>query len=165
VAAAAPLLAGRDLGIRSPTGSGKTLACLLPLMTLALRGEQSAGRIDLQEHRRWSRRAGTADDNDVAILVVSPSRELCMQTVRVLRSLLPPGWSRGVQQLIGGANPHRQTDQLKLHRPFVVVGTPGRVAELDARGVLGLHRVRRVEAALCLSLSPSFDSLYPSVLR
>ena len=41
-----------------------------------------------------------------------------------------------VQQAIGGANMARQVEQIKRNRPLVVVGTPGRVADLSRQGIL-----------------------------
>lgn len=175
MAAAPVLLQGRDAGLRAHTGSGKTLAYLLPLLT----GVLSGARLDKP---RRGRGEGTADDNDVRVVVVAPSQELAMQigeqgtggqgrpnakpealtrrsccsaflhslptpslsAVRVAQGLLPDDWSRAVQQLIGGANIARQVEALRMHRPLVVVGTPGRLAELDRLGRLGLHRVRAV---------------------
>lgn len=76
----------------------------------------------------------------VHAVVVSPSRELAMQTVRVAQKLLPQeAASAVVQQAIGGANPHRQAEALKMNRPLLVVGTPGRLAELSRSGALQTH--------------------------
>jgi hypothetical protein len=36
-----------------------------------------------------------------------------------------------VQQAIGGANTQRQREAIRRNRPMIVVGTPGRVAELS----------------------------------
>jgi len=134
--AAVPLaVEGHDVGIRSVTGSGKTLAFLLPALTRALAGSR------LGRTRKTSRRGGVADDNDIKVVVVAPNRELAMQIVRVAQGLLPEGWGGAVQQCIGGANMARQIEAMRRNRPLVVVGTPGRLAELDRLGKLGLHRV------------------------
>ena len=45
------------------------------------------------------------------------------------------------QQLIGGANARRQEQGLRKKRPFIVVGTPGRIAEMSRMGVLKTHGV------------------------
>ena len=47
------------------------------------------------------------------------------QVMRQARLLLQPGERDGVQQLIGGANPKRQQEALKQHRPFMVVRDRG----------------------------------------
>lgn len=40
----------------------------------------------------------------------------------------------------GGANPRRQKESLARNRPALVVGTPGRLAEMVRTGMLHLHR-------------------------
>lgn len=85
--------------------------------------------------RKTAGQAGT-----VQAVVVAPSRELAMQIVRVAQALLPPSAHKAVQQCIGGANMTRQREALKLNKPILVVGTPGRLAELSRDGSLQTHR-------------------------
>ncbi|CAI0376755.1 unnamed protein product [Linum tenue] len=54
-----------------------------------------------------------------------------MQIVREVENILGPENKRAVQQLVGGANRSRQEEALKKNKPVIVVGTPGRIAELD----------------------------------
>lgn len=148
------ILANRDVGLRSFTGSGKTLAFLLPLLShvlpdlnLDLEEEDLTEANNTSTKRNQEQKQhpiGTADNNRIRILVIVPSQELGMQTVRVARSLLPSRHAKSVQQCIGGANIHRQIEALRQNRPFLVVGTPGRLAELDQSGKLGLHRIAHV---------------------
>ena len=44
-----------------------------------------------------------------------------------------------MQQLIGGANQQRQEEAVKRNKPAIVVGTPGRIAELSREGKLQTH--------------------------
>ncbi len=88
-------------------------------------------------------------------IIVSPSRELAMQTTRVAQRLLPDAARTWVQQCIGGANPHRQLEALKRARPLVVIGTPGRLAELSRSGALQSH------GAACLVLDEADQLLAP----
>jgi ATP-dependent RNA helicase DeaD len=60
----------------------------------------------------------------------------------VVKQLLAES-GRRVMALIGGANPARQQEQLKLGVE-VVVGTPSRVADFVSRGSLGLNLCRAV---------------------
>lgn len=53
-----------------------------------------------------------------------------MQICRVASSLLPPEGRSAVQQAIGGANMRRQAEAIAERQPLVVVGTPGRLADL-----------------------------------
>ena len=127
------ILDHRDVALRAPTGSGKTLAFLLPVLSEAIRGAELEAEADAARGR-------PPRPPSVQAVVVSPSRELAMQTVRVAQRLLPQeAASAVVQQAIGGANPHRQAEALKMNRPLLVVGTPGRLAELSRSGALQTH--------------------------
>lgn len=86
-------------------------------------------------------------------LVVAPSQELAIQIVRAAESLLVGATPAGaattahprrhlVAQAVGGANLRRQVEALKKGRPVLVVGTPGRLAELSQLGALRLHLCR-----------------------
>ena len=121
------------MALRAPTGSGKTLAFLLPVLSEAIRMAELEAEAALKEGK-------TPKPPSVHAVVVSPSRELAMQTVRVAQKLLPQEAAAAVvQQAIGGANPHRQAEALKTNRPLLVVGTPGRLAELSRSGALQTH--------------------------
>ena len=115
-AAIPPLLARSDVVIESPTGSGKTLAFAVPLV------ERLAG------HSKQGVRA----------LVVTPTRELATQVAAVLRSV--DGGLR-VVVAIGGVGYGPQVSGLAQH-PDVVVGCPGRLVDLAARGNLRLQAVQ-----------------------
>lgn len=113
------MLNGRDVVAESPTGSGKTLAYVLPLLELA---------------------DGTKQQTQV--LIMTPSQELSMQIVNVIRE-----WTVGTQitvtQLIGGANMQRQIEKLKK-KPTIVVGTPGRLGELIKNKKLKMGEIRHI---------------------
>lgn len=131
-AAAIPtILKNNDAVIQSYTGSGKTLAYLLPILAEVgpLKGDSSDG----------DQPRGKAD---IEAVIVAPSRELGMQIVREVEKLLGPEDKKFVQQLVGGANRSRQEDALKKNKPAIVVGTPGRIAEISAAGKLRTHSCR-----------------------
>lgn len=86
----------------SPTGTGKTLAYLLPLMS----------KMDKNCH-------------EVQLLIVVPSRELALQTEQVARSM---GAGVKVNAVYGGRAGSQDKIDLK-HRPGVLIGTPGRIAD------------------------------------
>ncbi|KAG8071565.1 hypothetical protein GUJ93_ZPchr0006g42219 [Zizania palustris] len=65
-----------------------------------------------------------------------------MQIVREVEKILGPNDKRLVQQLVGGANRSRQEEALKKNKPFIVVGTPGRISEISAAGKLHTHGCR-----------------------
>jgi superfamily II DNA/RNA helicase len=65
----------------------------------------------------------------LAVLVVAPGRELASQIVSVARSLLEcTGLT--VQLAIGGTTFSHNLEQIRKRKPNIVVGTPGRIAEL-----------------------------------
>lgn len=131
IAALPELLAGKDAYLYAETGTGKTLAYLLPLfcrvdMTLA------ATQIVI-----------VAPTHELAIQIQRQSCDLAQNAGMALRSLL----------LIGGTSTERQIEKLKK-KPHLVVGSPGRIAELIAKGKLKMKEVRSVvvdEADLLLN--------------
>ena len=114
-----PLLGGRDVIGQAQTGTGKTAAFGLPIIEY----------ID-------------ADLHEVQALVLTPTRELCIQVTQALRAY---GKGKGVSvvALFGGAPIRGQEAQLHAGAQ-VVVGTVGRVLDLIGRGALVLHDARFV---------------------
>ena len=121
-----------SIAMQSHTGSGKTLAYLIPIFCDILREEEAMEKMDRNQKRHV---------NDVRALIVAPSQELAMQIVRTIETVLGPYGRDITQQLIGGANARRQEQGLRKKRPFIVVGTPGRIAEMSRMGVLKTHGV------------------------
>ncbi|CAG0887396.1 unnamed protein product [Cyprideis torosa] len=108
-AAAIPhLLEGRDLVGAARTGSGKTLAFLVPAVELIYK-------------LRFLPRNGTG------VIIISPTRELSMQTYGVVTELLSHHHhTHGL--IIGGAN--RSTEVQRLSAGVnVIVATPGRLLD------------------------------------
>jgi ATP-dependent RNA helicase DeaD len=113
------LLEGRDIIGQAQTGTGKTAAFGLPLLQY----------IDI-------------DDPEVQALVLTPTRELCIQVTQALRAY---GEKKGVKvtAVFGGAPIRTQQAQLK-EGAQVVVGTVGRVMDLMSRHSLMLTSARFV---------------------
>ncbi|KAK9276601.1 hypothetical protein L1049_006136 [Liquidambar formosana] len=133
-AAIPTILKNHDVVIQSYTGSGKTLAYLLPILSEVgpLKKKPLDGERDKEPGRK----------TDIEAVIVAPSRELGMQIVREVEKLLGPADKKMVQQLVGGANRSRQEEALKKNKPVIVVGTPGRIAEISAAGKLHTHGCR-----------------------
>jgi ATP-dependent RNA helicase DeaD len=110
---------GRDVIGQAQTGTGKTAAFGLPLLEFVDPG-----------------------DHEVQALVLTPTRELCIQVTQALRAY---GEQRGVDvvAVFGGAPIRSQVAQLK-EGPQVVVGTVGRVMDLMGRHELVLNDARYV---------------------
>lgn len=131
--AAIPTIAKKhDVVIQSYTGSGKTLAYLLPILSKVGPLKEPNGEEENQSNQK----------NGIEAVIVAPSRELGMQIVREVENLLGPAFKRSVQQLVGGANRSRQEEALKKNKPVIVVGTPGRIAEISTTGKLHTHGCR-----------------------
>ncbi len=97
----------KDLILLSPTGTGKTLAFLLPLIA----------RLD-------------ENLDEVQLLIIAPSRELAIQIETVMREM---GTGFKVNAVYGGRAGSKDRIEIK-HRPAVLIGTPGRVADHLRRG-------------------------------
>jgi ATP-dependent RNA helicase DeaD len=112
-----PMLHGSDLIGQAQTGTGKTAAFGLPIMEY----------ID-------------PSDTEVQALVLTPTRELCIQVTQALRTY---GAHTGVDvvAVFGGAPIRTQQAQLRAGG-HVVVGTVGRVLDLISRHSLVLHDCR-----------------------
>ena len=115
-----PLLEGKDLIGRAQTGTGKTAAFGIPLVEKA----DPAGR-------------------QVRALVLSPTRELAMQTAGELAKLSKYKAGVRVVCVYGGQPIERQLRALSMG-PQIVVGTPGRVMDHMRRGTLDLSGVETV---------------------
>jgi ATP-dependent RNA helicase DeaD len=113
------LLEGRDVIGQAQTGTGKTAAFGLPIMEY----------ID-------------PSLSEVQALVLTPTRELCIQVTQALRTY---GAHRGadVVAVFGGAPIRSQQAQLRAGG-HIVVGTVGRVLDLISRHSLVLHDCRFV---------------------
>ena len=111
------LLAGRDVIGQAQTGTGKTAAFGLPMV------EYIDPEVD-----------------EVQALVLTPTRELCIQVTQALRVY---GATRGIDvvAVFGGAPIRNQEAQLRGGGQ-VVVGTVGRVLDLISRHSLVLHSCR-----------------------
>jgi ATP-dependent RNA helicase DeaD len=114
-----PLLTGSDVIGQAQTGSGKTAAFGLPMIEYV-----------------------DPSDQEVQGLVLTPTRELCIQVTQALRAY---GKGRGVDvvAVFGGAPIRSQQAQLR-GGGHIVVGTVGRVKDLISRHSLVLHSCRFV---------------------
>ncbi|MFY0608358.1 MAG: DEAD/DEAH box helicase [Cyclobacteriaceae bacterium] len=86
----------------SPTGTGKTLAFLLPIL-----------------------KAIDPEIEDIQVLIIVPSRELALQIESVLREM---GTGHKVNAIYGGRAGTKDKMEIK-HRPAILIGTPGRIAD------------------------------------
>jgi ATP-dependent RNA helicase DeaD len=114
------LLEGRDVIGQAQTGTGKTAAFGLPMLEY----------VDVE-------------DGEVQGLVLTPTRELCIQVTQALRAY---GERKGVQivAVFGGAPIRDQISRVTSGGGQIVVGTVGRVMDLMSRHALVLTSARFV---------------------
>ena len=113
------MLEGRDMIGQAQTGSGKTAAFGIPIIEYV-----------------------DPELNEVQALILTPTRELCIQVTQAIRTY---GARKGVDvvAVFGGAPIRTQQAQLRGGGQ-VVVGTVGRVKDLISRNSLVLHDCRFV---------------------
>tara|TARA_B100000768_G_scaffold33816_1_gene32354 strand:+ start:4061 stop:5413 length:1353 start_codon:yes stop_codon:yes gene_type:complete len=107
----------KDLVLLSPTGSGKTLAFLLPLIEQLDKNNQ-----------------------EIQLLILVPSRELAQQIEQVARKM---GSGFKVNAVYGGRSGSLDKIDLK-HRPAILIGTPGRVADRLRRDHFSLENIKTI---------------------
>jgi len=116
-------LQNKDVAVQAVTGSGKTLAFLIPV-------------VERIRQRRFAK-------NQIGALVLSPTRELAMQTWRVCRELCQAMKMTPPLLLVGGGSSGNSSTN---HRPVtedlrtfqseasdIVIGTPGRMDDVLSR--------------------------------
>lgn len=113
------VLKGEDVIGQAQTGTGKTAAFGLPIVE----------DVDI-------------NNGDIQALVISPTRELAIQTQEELYKL---GKDKKVkaQVVYGGADIRRQINNLKSH-PQVLVGTPGRLLDHINRRTVKLDNLKTI---------------------
>lgn len=96
------ILSNPEIVLLSPTGTGKTLAFLLPIIA----------ELDI-------------NCPEVQVLIVVPSRELAIQIEQVVREM---GTGYKANAVYGGRAGSKDKTEIK-HRPAILIGTPGRIAD------------------------------------
>ena len=115
IAAGDAIIDHTEVVLLSPTGTGKTLAYLFPII----------------------RSIDTAL-NGIQVLILVPSRELAIQIVQVAQDM---GSGQKVNAVYGGRAGSKDKSELKT-LPAILVGTPGRVADLIRRETIDAGAVR-----------------------
>jgi ATP-dependent RNA helicase DeaD len=114
------MMNGEDLIVQAPTGTGKTGAFGIPIAQMV-------------EPRTPYAQA----------LILSPTRELAIQTAKVLQKLTQFKKGLRIATLYGGESIYRQFDALR-RRPQIIVATPGRLIDHIERGSVNLSSVKTV---------------------
>ncbi|HTO14335.1 MAG TPA: DEAD/DEAH box helicase [Edaphocola sp.] len=109
-----------DITALAQTGTGKTAAFGLPLLN----------RIDVSSRT-------------IQALILSPTRELCMQTKEEMVKYSQFLKGAGIVAVYGGAPIGAQIREIK-YGPQIIVATPGRLMDLMDKGVIQLDDVKTV---------------------
>ena len=139
------ILEGRNLIGLAQTGTGKTGAFLIPLIHNLLKKDAS-------KH----------------VLVVSPTRELALQTDSEFRSIAS-GLKLYSTCIIGGTSVRRDIENLR--RPgHIIIGTPGRLADMVRQGALDLRRfsvlvLDEFDRLLDMGFAPEIERLVGGMSR
>lgn len=96
------ILSNPEIVLLSPTGTGKTLAFLLPIIA----------ELDI-------------NCPEVQTLIVVPTRELAIQIEQVIREM---GSGYKANAVYGGRAGSKDKSEIR-HRPAILIGTPGRIAD------------------------------------
>lgn len=119
---AIPVILGEenDLVVLAQTGTGKTAAFGLPLL------QKVDGKL-----------------NKIQILILSPTRELCVQIGNDLKNYAKYRPDLRITSVYGGTDIRRQIHELErgIH---VLVATPGRLCDLIKRGAVNIEMIRAV---------------------
>ncbi len=139
------ILAGHDILGQAATGTGKTAAFALPLI--------ERYTIDI-------------DPSSPVILVLTPTRELCLQVSEAFHSY-GKNTSLIVTPIYGGQDYSRQIRALK-RGTHVVVATPGRALDHIGRGTLDLSQIKAVvldeaDEMLDLGFADELDAIFETL--
>ena len=145
-------LADGDVIGQAKTGTGKTLAFGIPVIE----------RVIAPNDSDW---AALANQGDPQVLIVVPTRELCVQVTKDIEEL---SFNRGIRTLAvyGGRAFEPQIEALQ-NGVEIVVGTPGRLLDLYRQGQLKLKNVSRVvldeaDEMLDLGFLPDVEKIFTS---
>jgi len=137
-------LPGQDIIGQAKTGTGKTFGFGIPVV----------------------QRLGLNPEPGVKALIVVPTRELCVQVYEDI-DMLTSGRSTSVVAIYGGKAYEGQIDQLKAGAQ-IVVGTPGRLIDLNNQRLLDLSHATEVvldeaDKMLDLGFLPDIEKIFQKV--
>lgn len=113
------LLSCKDVAVEAVTGSGKTLAFLIPMLELLIKRHQE---------NPWRK-------TEIGSVVISPTRELALQTSEVLEQFLRQKGLDFLTQkvLVGGTSVEDDVKSIESNGAHILICTPGRLLDLLER--------------------------------
>jgi ATP-dependent RNA helicase DBP3 len=134
--------AGRDLVGISATGSGKTLCFALPALSHARKLNESDLANNVKYHNKNGNHHGRGKQQGryPSVLVLSPTRELALQSATVVDGVLKTAKGLSSVCVYGGVDKFPQRKDLERGTD-VVIATPGRLLDLVQEGSCYLGRI------------------------
>ena len=145
-----PIYKGESVIVSSLTGSGKTLAFVLPTLQRCIDNKLFNQTIP-------------------RILVMSPTRELSIQTAREFSDLSSKNLSFRTVLIYGGVSIEEQIDKLKAGCD-IIVGTPGRIMDMIERNHLKVDKINIIildeaDRMLDMGFEESITDIYNKITQ
>lgn len=138
-------MSNKDVCVEATTGSGKTLAFGIPLFEILSR-----------------KSFGT---HQVGALVVAPTRELASQIFQVLSGLAEHHQSYRCGLFVGGTAVAECVSDFEMHGAHVVIGTPGRIVDMQSRCETFASNLRHVEVLILDEADTLLDMGFRDVIN
>ena len=156
-----PAIDGRDVIGLAQTGRGKTIAYLAPIVDAILRH-----RNETTSRGRARRRPKLAASERLRGLVICPTRELAVQVARDAETLVR-GMDVRVVGVFGKVAVGPQVESIRRGCD-ILIGTPGRIRELNRDHDISLSRVRTVvldeaDRMLDMGFKPQVEAILNTV--
>jgi translation initiation factor 4A len=116
-----PIIMGKDVLAQAQSGTGKTATFTIGALT----------KIDL-------------NDNSTQVLILSPTRELTLQTAKVIESIGGMMVGLRVQSVFGGVAVDEGNGFSSKNVPHIICGCPGRVQDMMRRDRITSKRIKLV---------------------
>jgi len=116
-----PVILGKDVLAQAQSGTGKTATFTIAALS----------KIDLK-------------DDNTQVLVMSPTRELTLQTAKVIESIGCMMVGLRVQSVFGGSQVEDGNGFSRKNTPHIICGCPGRVLDMMRRGKITSSHIKLV---------------------
>ena len=116
-----PLIKGKDIIAQAQSGTGKTATFTIGALSIV-----------------------NTNENTTQIIVLSPTRELSIQTAKVMSSIGGMMNDLRTQVLVGGSPIYEDAFTLKNNVPHIIAGCPGRVYDMIRRGNILTKNVKLI---------------------
>ena len=116
-----PIIQGNEVIAQAQSGTGKTASFAIGALSQV-----------------------NVESNITQIIILSPTRELSIQSAHVITSIGSMMKGLRVQNLVGGSSIDEDVSLLKNNTPHIIVGCPGRVYDMIRRGHISSKDVKMV---------------------